>query len=117
MESSSYRFLKIEKLAGSNFHIWKKKVQFSLVFRELEDHRLYIEIPFESTKISIYNKIDAKSREVIGFTINNGHLNQVHDVKTFAEMRNTIIDVFQGKKLLNSLNARRRLYSEKMTDN
>lgn len=117
MESSGANgSFKIEKLGESNFHIWKQKVLLALAFRELEGHVSTVRAPTDPTELLAWNKNDAKARAIIGFTLNNEHLDQVRDVDTAAGMWKIIIDMFQRKTLLNCLNARRKFYSVKMAD-
>lgn len=105
---------KIEKLGESNYHVWKRKVELLLAFRELEDHISECELPADPDALAAWQKKDAKARAVIGLTLNDEHLEHVRGIQSALEMWKAIVNIFQRRTLLNRLTARRRFYSAKM---
>ena len=115
MDSGGGNF-KIEKLTESNFHVWKKKLQYVLAFRDLHDHISEPPPPSGSSEHVEWQKLDAKAQAVIGLTLDDDHLDHVSECISAASMWSTIMDLFQRKTLLNKLTARRRFYSAKMAE-
>ena len=114
--SDGFGGFKIEKLGDDNFHVWKQKVELVLAFRELEDHITEHELPSAPDKLREWKRRDAKARAVIGLTLSDDHLDHVRGAETALEMWNSVLNIFQGRTLLNKIKARRKFYSAKMED-
>ena len=110
----------IEKLSDENFHTWKKRIQFVLSYRELDDY-IDDDPPKQGTEDypalhSAWKKKDKKTQAIIGLHLSDKYLEQVSHAETAKEMWNMICDIFEKHTLLNKLAARRRFYTATMTE-
>ena len=60
-------------------------------------------------------KKNKKAQDVIGLSLSNELLENVHDVFTTKDMWNKIKNVFERHTLLNELSARKRFYTATMS--
>ena len=110
----------IEKLSDNNFHIWKKRIQFVLSYRELDDY-IDEDPPERDTEdypalYTAWKKKDKKTQAIIGLNLSDKYLEQVSHAETAKEMWTILCDVFEKHTLLNKLAARRRFYTATMTE-
>lgn len=107
--------VKIDKLRGENFHVWKQKIQLLLALKGLDEH-LESTPPLDEALLSKWKQDDAKARAVIGLTEVDNYLDHTRGWYTATEMWKAICDVFQQKTLLKHTHARRAFYSARMRD-
>lgn len=105
MDSNSGGF-KIDKSEESGYHVWKRKIQLILAFRELERHLDDTAPPVDHCELDVWCKNASKTRASIGLTLSDEHLDQVLNATTALELWNTIKSLFQFRTLFNGLNAR-----------
>lgn len=82
--------IKIEKLCGDSFHVWKQKVELVLALKNLDDH-LDIAKPIDEDKISKLKKHDVNDRAIIGFTLSKEHLDNMRDIDPAGDMWKAIL--------------------------
>lgn len=106
----------MSKLSDDNFHVWKSRIQLVLSFKELDEYIEDDPPEPESDNYRKWRRGDNKAKAVIGLTLSDTHLEQVHHAQTAKDMWKMIIDIFEKHTLLNKLAARRRFYTATMND-
>ena len=107
----------IERLDGSNYHVWKFKMQLIL-----EDKDLYGVIdgtdvkPEKAESVAEWVKRDKKARVTICLAVSDSTLATVRSCDTAKSVWDKLASVFESKSLVNRLFMRRKLLTMKMSE-
>jgi hypothetical protein len=113
MASTSGKF-EIEKFNGSNFELWKLKMEDLLVDHDL--WRLVIGSKPTGMKQEDWDLANRKSNGIIRLYLENSVLLNVHEEKIASSLWKKLAFVYQGKSLVNKLFLRKKLYSLRMQE-
>ena len=117
MESSS-SFPNFAKLNEDNFHVWKKKVEYALILKDLDEF-LEDDPPKRDDDPQAYKawiRKDKKAHAFMAMSINDSFLPQVQNAETTKQLFKAICDIFEKHTLLNVLHVRRKFFTAKMED-
>lgn len=101
--------IEIEKINGSNFELWKLKMEDLLV-----DHDLWIVVSGmkpTGMKQEDWDLTDRKSKGLIRLFLADSVLLNVHIAKTASSLWKRLVAIYQGKSLVNKLFLRKKLYT------
>jgi len=109
--------IKIEKSTKKNFHKCHQRIKMVLALRDVDDMLDEDGKPTdaEDRESALWKRRDTKASAIIGLTLGSEQLEHVSGCKMTAEMWSTLHDVFQRKKLMNTMKARREFYTVEMT--
>lgn len=110
--ASMSRRINIENFNGTNFEVWKLKVEDMLV-----DRYLWIIVSSNKPlgmKQEDWDLADQNARGLIRLSLADSVMLNVREVKTAHSLRKKLGDIYQGKSLVNKLFLRKKLYSLKM---
>src|SRR5260370_28045123 len=105
----------VEKLDGTNYHVWKFKMQLIL-----EDKELFGVIdgsdikPDNGDALSEWVKRDKKARVTVCLALSDSVLATVRSCDTAKGIWDKLASVFESKSLVNRLFMRRKLLTMKM---
>ena len=105
----------MEKFNGSNFELWKLKMEDFLEDRDLWE---VTSLDVRPAKISQedWDLKDLKAKGLIRFYLANSILLNVLDEKTTNSLWTRLGSVYQAKSLVNKLFLRKKLYSLRMEE-
>ena len=107
----------IERLDGTNYHVWKFKMQLIL-----EDKELFGVIdgsdakPERADAVADWVKRDKKARVTICLALTDSVLATVRSCETAVSVWEKLASVFESKSLVNRLFTRRKLLTMKMSE-
>jgi transposase InsO family protein len=107
----------VEKLDGTNYHVWKFKMQLIL-----EDKDLFGVIdgtdvkPEKADAVAEWVKRDKKARVTICLALSDSVLATVRSCETAVSVWEKLASVFESKSLVNRLFMRRKLLTMKMSE-
>lgn len=115
MASSSYSRVEVEKFNGTNFELWKLKMQDMLEDRDLWE---VASLDVRPTTISLvdWEIKDRKARGLIRLYLADAILLNVLDETTANSLWTRLGSVYQAKSLVNKLFLRKKLYSLRMEE-
>ena len=113
MASSSYEKMEVEKFNGSNFELWKLKMEDLLEDRDLWE---VTSLDVRPTTISqaYWDLKDHKAKGLIRLCLANLVLLNVLDEKTTNSLWTRLGSVYQSNSLVNKLFLRKKLYYLRM---
>jgi hypothetical protein len=115
MASSSYKKMEVEKFNGSNFELWKVKMEDLLEDRDLWQ---VASLDVRPAKISqaYWELKDRKANGLIRLCLVDSVLLNVLDEKTANSLWTRLGFVYQAKSLVNKFLLKKKLYSLKMEE-
>lgn len=115
MASSSYSRMEVEKFNGTNFELWKLKMEDML-----EDHDLWeastLDVRPAMISLVDWEIKDQKARGLIRLCLADVVLLNVLDETTANSLWTRLGSVYQAKSLVNKLFLRKKLYSLRMEE-
>lgn len=115
MASSSYVKMEVEKFNGSNFELWKLKMEHFL-----EDHDLWVVASLDVRPVAIsqvdWDLKDQKAKGLIRLCLADSVLLIVLDEKTTNSLWTWLGSMYQAKSLVKNLFLRKNLYSLRMEE-
>ena len=116
MASSSGR-IEVEKFNGSNFEMWKLKMEDLLIDRDLWDAvDANVQRPSDPTAAAQYDVMDRKAKGLIRLCLADSVLINVHEENSAKKLWTKLGEMYQVKSLLNQIFLRKKLYSLKMEE-
>ena len=110
MASSSYGRMEVEKFNGTNFELWKLKMEDMLEDRDLWEATTSTVRPATIAQAD-WDIKDRKAKGLIRLYLTNAVLLNVLDEKTTNSLWDRLAAVYQAKSLVNKLFLRKNLYS------
>jgi len=109
--------MNIDKVADSNLHKWRQRIQMVVALRDLDDLLDEDGKPTdaEDRQLAVWKRRDTKASAIIGLTLGSDQLEHVSGCKMTAEMWSTLQGVLQCKSLINKIKARREFYTIEMS--
>ena len=115
MVSSSYGKMEVEKFNGSNFELWKLKMEDLLEDRDLWE-AASLDVRPAMISQPDWELKDRKAKGLIRLCLADSVLLNVLDEKTANSLWTRLGSVYQAKSLVNKLFLRKKLYSLKMEE-
>ena len=115
MASSSYGRMEVEKFNGTNFELWKLKMEDMLEDRDLWEANSSATRP-ETIAQADWDLKDRKAKGLIRLCLSDSILLNVLDEKTINNLWTWLGSVYQAKSLVNKLFLRKKLYSLRMDE-
>lgn len=110
--ASTFGRMDIKKFNGSNFELWKLKVEDLLVDRDL-----WVVVSGQKPsgmKQEDWDLVDRKATGPIRLCLADSVLLNIHEEKTACLLWKKLGDIYHGKSSVNKLFLRKKLYSLKM---
>ncbi len=104
----------IEKLDGTNYHVWKFKMQLVLEDKELFGFIDGTDVKAEGS--AEWVKRDKKARVTICLALSDSILAAVRSCETALSVWEKLASIFESKSLVNRLFMRRKLLTMKMSE-
>ena len=107
----------VEKFSGTNFEMWKLKMEDLLNDEDLWD--AIDEKKARPTNLTLaiqYDVIDRKSKGLIRLCLVDSILINVHEEPTTKKLWKKLSDIYQEKSLVNKIFLRKKLYSLRMEE-
>ena len=106
--------IEIEKFNGTNFELWKLKMEDMLLDRDLWT-TVSGNKP-SGMKQEDWNLVDQKARGMIWLSLVDYVLLNIYEEKTSHSLWKKLEDIYQVKSLVNKIYLRKKLYSLKMDE-
>ena len=110
MASSSYGRMEVEKFNGTNFELWKLKMEDMLEDRDLWKAVLHVVKPTTISQVE-WDLKDQKAKGLIRLCLADSVLLNVLDEKIAYSLWTRLGSVYQAISLVNKLLLRKKLYS------
>ncbi|GLJ29753.1 hypothetical protein SUGI_0587340 [Cryptomeria japonica] len=115
--ASSLGRIEVEKYKGSNFDMWKLKMEDLLIDRDLWDAvDANVQRPSDPTAAAQYDVMDRKAKGLIRLCLADSVLINVHEENSAKKLWTKLGEMYQVKSLLNKIFLRKKLYSLKMEE-
>ena len=109
--------IEVEKFNGSNFEMWKLKMEDLLIDRDLWDAvDANVQRPSDPTTAAQYDVMDRKAKGLIRLCLADSVLINVHEENSAKKLWTKLGEMYQVKSLLNQIFLRKKLYSLKMEE-
>ena len=115
MASTSYGKLEVEKFNGTNFELWKLKMEDMLEDRDLWEEVLHVVKPTTISQ-AVWDLKDRKAKGLIRLCLADSVLLNVLYEKTAYSLWTRLGSVYQAKSFVNKLFLRKKLYSLRMEE-
>jgi len=106
--------IEVEKFNGSNFKLWKLKMEDMLINRDIWE--AISDVKFAAMSQDDWDFKYHKAKGIVRLCLVDSILLNVHEEKIVKDLWKKLGDVYQAKSLVNKLFLQKKLYSLRMED-